>query len=432
MDTIFALSSGGLPSGVAILRISGPGSRFAIETITAVPCPARVATLAAFRDPETLADIDRGLVLWFPGPNSFTGEDCVEFHVHGGPAVVSALYAVLGAFEGFRVAEAGEFSKRAFENGKLDLTEIEGLADLISAETSMQREVAYRQYSGDLRKKLEDWRSKVIRLRALVEADLDFSDEEDVPGSVADKVWEDAGDLAEDISAFLNDKNRGEIVRDGFQVVLLGKPNSGKSSLINALAKRDVAIVSEEAGTTRDLLEAHLDLGGYPVTIVDTAGIRETVEKVEQEGVRRARERASQADLVLWLTEGKYSPESIDELFECPVLSFRSKDDGGEFGDKGISVNSKNGLDKLIDSVTKVVRNHIGSFESAPITRERHRSLLKRCESELRRANAGDNVPIEIRAEYLREAGYCLGRITGTVDVEDLLDVIFSDFCVGK
>ncbi|MEM7462319.1 MAG: tRNA uridine-5-carboxymethylaminomethyl(34) synthesis GTPase MnmE [Pseudomonadota bacterium] len=432
MDTIFALSSGGLPSGVAIIRVSGPGSRFAIETITDVPCPARVATLAVLRDPKTAREVDRGLILWFPGPNSFTGEDCAEFHLHGGPAVVSAMYGVLDGLEGLRIAEAGEFSKRAFENGKLDLTEIEGLADLISAETSMQREIAFRQYSGALRETMEDWRSRVIRLRAMVEADLDFSDEEDVPGSVADNVWEDAGSLSSEMSKFLDDDNRGEIVRVGFQIVLLGKPNSGKSSLINALAKRDVAIVSDEAGTTRDLLEAHLDLSGYPVTIVDTAGIREAAGKVEQEGVRRARERASRANLVLWLTEGKQAPESVGEAFECPVLHFNSKDDAGEFGESGISVISENGLDNLIDSVTKVVRNHLGSLETAPITRERHRSLLKNCANQLARACGAVDAPIEIRAEYLREAGYCLGRITGAVDVEDLLDVIFSEFCVGK
>lgn len=432
MDTIFALSSGGLPSGVAVIRISGPGSRFAIETMCNRTCEPRSASLAVLRDPRTSKEIDRGLILWFPGPNSFTGEDCAEFQVHGGPAVISALCAALNRFDGFRMAEPGEFSRRAFENGKLDLTEVEGLADLIAAQTSMQRELAYRQHSGALRQLMEGWRSRIVRLRALVEADLDFSDEEDVPGSVADAVWDQAGALSIEIGSYLDDDHRGEIIRDGFQIVLLGKPNSGKSSLMNALAKRDVAIVSEEAGTTRDMLEVHLDLGGYAVTIVDTAGIREATGAVEAEGVRRALERASRANLIIWLNS--FDDDSVgDEIgFDCPVLEFRSKDDLGRFGTSGVSVIREGGLNSLIDSVTKEVRSSLGSFESIPVTRERHRGLLMNCANALDKASRSDNCAIEVRAEYLREAGDQLGRITGSVDVEELLDVIFSEFCVGK
>ncbi|MGI9400032.1 MAG: tRNA uridine-5-carboxymethylaminomethyl(34) synthesis GTPase MnmE, partial [Rhizobiaceae bacterium] len=413
MDTIFALSSGLLPSGIGVIRISGSKTRFAVETICNFLPQPRLASLGTFRHPGTGNEIDRGIVIWFPGPKSFTGEDCAEFHIHGGAAVVSLFYSILGDIEGFRIAEPGEFSRRTFENGKMDLTELEGLSDLISAQTEVQRDIAHRQHRGELRAIMEDWRDQIVRLRALVEADLDFSDEEDVPGSVADNVWQSAGRLAVDIGRYLDDNHRGEIIRDGFHIVILGKPNSGKSSLMNALAKRSVAIVSEEAGTTRDLIEVHLDLGGYAVTVVDTAGIREAKDKVETEGVRRALDRAARADLIVWLTSVDDEVEDIAGDYICPVIHLRSKDDEARFGISGVSVKRKDSLDELIDSVTKLVNTSLGRMESAPVTRERHRNLLSSCKSSLEKAEGQEDAPIEIRAEYLRDAGDKIGRITG-------------------
>ena len=299
-DTIFALSSGPPPAGVAVIRISGPKARFGLETlIGSVPQP-RSATLARIGmagDP-----IDRGLVLFFPAPASFTGEDVAEFHVHGGRAVVVAVMQVMTELDGFRPAEAGEFTRRAFLNRKLDLTEVEGLADLVAAETEAQRRQALRLAGGELRSRVEGWRERLIRARAWVEAELDFADEADVPPEAGARAMEDVSAISREIDAALDDDHRGERLREGAEIVVLGPPNAGKSSLINALARREVAIVTPEPGTTRDLVEVRLDLGGYPVTLVDTAGLRETTGLVEQEGIRRARARASQADMVLWLT----------------------------------------------------------------------------------------------------------------------------------
>jgi tRNA modification GTPase len=432
MDNIFALSSGALPSGVAVIRISGWNSRIALETIAGDVPPPRKAVLRTLSDPVEGAGIDKGIVLWFPGPDSFTGEDCAEFQVHGGPAVVSALCRALRQIEGFRMAEAGEFTRRAFANGRIDLTEAEGLADLISAQTGAQREMAFRQNSGGLRNVMEGWSRRLTRLRAHIEADLDFSDEEDVPGGIGESVWKSAEVLGGEIAAFLDDGHRGEIIRDGFQVVLLGRPNSGKSSLLNALARRSVAIVSAEAGTTRDILEVNLDLAGYAVTIVDTAGIRESGSEVESEGIRRALDRAERADLIIWLSSVD-EPEEVPEMrSNCQVMVFRSKDDVGVYGKNGISVVRANGTRAIIDSVTELVQKRLGGYESVSVTRERHRQLLTACADAIRQATEDKTIPLEIRAEYLREAAMALGRITGAVDVEDLLDVIFSEFCIGK
>lgn len=431
-DTIFALSSGALPSGVAVIRISGPNSRFALETIVGKIPPPRKAILRTLVDPVDGVGIDKGIVMWFPGPDSFTGEDSAELQVHGGPAVISALCSVLGAIQGLRMAEPGEFTRRAFENGKIDLTEAEGLADLISAQTGAQREMAFRQNSGALRAVMEGWSSRLTRIRAHIEAEFDFSEEEDVAGGIGEWAWKSAEDLAGEIAAFLDDGHRGEIIRDGFQVVLLGRPNSGKSSLLNALARRSVAIVSAEAGTTRDILEVHLDLAGYAVTIVDTAGIRDSGSEVESEGIRRALERAERADLIIWLSSVD-EPEQVPEVRRnCDVIEFRSKDDEGIYGQHGISVVRENGIQSIIDSVTELVRNKLGGSESVSVTRERHRQLLTACAAAIRQAAGNETMPCEIRAEHLREAGGLLGRITGSVDVEDLLDVIFSEFCIGK
>ena len=300
--TIYALSSGALPSGVAVMRISGPGTRFGLETLCGCVPAAREATLRTIRDRNGLA-LDRGLVIFFPGPASFSGEDCAELHLHGGRAVVAAVSEALGALEGFRYAEAGEFTRRAFENGKLDLTRVEGLADLVAAQTEMQRRMALDQAGGALQALYDGWMRRLTHCRALVEAGLDFSDEDDVPEDVSDGVRSDIRDIRGEMAAHLDRARTGEFVRDGCRVAIAGAPNAGKSSLLNALARREVAIVSDEPGTTRDVLTVTLDLDGYAVIVQDTAGLREAVEKVEQEGIRRAQAAIDAADIVLFLCD---------------------------------------------------------------------------------------------------------------------------------
>ena len=433
MDTIYALSSGGLPSGVAVVRISGSKTRFVLETMFGRVPEARKAVLGRICNPETGEVIDQGLCLWFPGPASFTGQDCAEFQVHGGPAVVRALLEAIGSVEGTRLADPGEFSRRAFTNGKLDLTEIEGLSDLIGAETELQRKQALDLAGGLLREKLEGWRTRIVRMRAMIEAELDFSAEEDVPDDASVQVWEDARSLAREIREALDDGRRGEIIREGFQVVLMGAPNAGKSSLLNALARREAAIVTDEPGTTRDLIEVKLDLDGYPVVLVDTAGLRETQGKVELEGMRRARERAADADLVIWLLP---VDEALDNnappMIGTEVILVRSKDDGGIHGDDGISVERPGGLDGLIARVGQRVSSRTSVTGSALISRARHRESLLACVEALESSLGSDELVIEVRSELVRQAGDHIARITGRIETEHLLDVIFREFCVGK
>ena len=419
------------PCGVAVLRVSGPASRFALETIAGSVPPARVATLRALRHPVDGREIDRGLVLWFPGPESFSGEDCAEFQVHGGVAVVQAMLDALGALPAIRLAEPGEFSRRAFENGKMDLTELEGLSDLVAAQTEAQRRQAVAQAGGHLRRRLEGWRERIVAMRAAVEAGFDFADEDDVPDDAAANVWNEARQLSGEIDRFLDDGHAGEIVRSGFQIVLMGPPNAGKSSLLNALARREAAIVSPEAGTTRDLVEVSLDLRGYRVVLVDTAGIREAEGLVEQEGMRRARERAGAADLVLWLSpmdEPVEPPPDID----TPLLAVRTKDDSRALRFGSVSVKRDDGLDWLLGELEALVAKAGAAGESGAVTRARHRASLVACARELDAAANAEDLRLEIRAELLRSAGDEIGRITGKVDVEHLLDRIFAEFCIGK
>ncbi len=433
MDTVYAFSSGGLPSGVAVVRISGSRSRFVIETMFGeLPDPRR-AVLGKICHPDTDEVIDNGLCIWFPAPASFTGEDCVEFQVHGGPAVVRALLESIGSIEGTRLADPGEFSRRAFANGKLDLTEIEGLSDLIGAETELQRKQALEQAGGVLREKLEGWRARIVRMRAMIEAELDFSDEEDVPDDASAQVWGDAGSLVQEIRDVLDDGRRGEIIREGFQIVLMGAPNAGKSSLLNALAKREAAIVTDEPGTTRDLIEVKLDLNGYPVVLVDTAGLRDTEGKVELEGIRRARARAERADLVVWLLPvDETMDENVWPSNKAVVLLVRSKDDENRFGNEGISVKRIGGLDGLLKTIGDRLAIRSSSAESGLITRARHREALQECADALGTALASKHVGVELRSELLRQAGDHIARITGQIETEHLLDVIFREFCIGK
>lgn len=439
MDTIFALSSGGLPSAVAVVRLSGPRVRFGLETVVGALPPERKAVLRDIRDPSG-DPIDRGLVLFFPEPASYTGEDSAEFHLHGGPAVVAQFQRCLAALDGFRSAEPGEFTRRAFENGRLDLTEVEGLADLIAAQTEMQRRQALEQAEGGLGRQYQDWRQRLIRLRALVEADFDFADEEDVPGSVSEVIWSPLAHLASAMEAHLEGGGAGQIIRDGYNIVLLGAPNAGKSSLLNALAKREVAIVSEESGTTRDVLVVHLDLAGYPVNIHDTAGLRQDAGAVEREGMRRALRAAEAADLVL-LLEDMNNPGDLgtaavpgDGAIRVGTKSDLPSPPESAARDYTCRVNVRepDGLDGLLALLTQKVADSAGGVTSALPNRQRHREYLERCLSHLDRALSLRSGALELVAEELRQAAEQLGRLTGQTDVEDLLDVIFREFCIGK
>jgi tRNA modification GTPase len=363
-----------------------------------------------------------------------------ELQIHGGRAVIEAVLGALGVIPGLRMAEPGEFTRRAFENGKLDLTEAEGLADLIDAETEAQRRQALRQSSGALRKLYDGWRGWLIEALAAIEAELDFSDEGDVPEAVSARARSVVGALRDEMGAHLADRRGGEILRDGFRVVIAGPPNAGKSSLMNALARRDVAIVSEEAGTTRDVIEVRLDLGGFPVILMDTAGIREAAGAIEQEGIRRALDRARAADLVLWIADatviGAAEPQGLDLPTGVPVLKAINKIDiaPARPADDAIplSIRTGEGLDRLIGELTEGARRAASVGESPAITRTRHRQELERCAAALGRFLDGDFVDLELRAEDLRTAAAALGRLTGRVDVEDILDKIFADFCIGK
>ena len=436
-DTIYALSSGAPPAGVAVVRVSGAGVPALVGTICGeLPVP-RTATVRWIRDRNGHA-IDQALVLFFPTPRSFTGQDCVEFHLHGGRAVVSAMLGLLSAY-GLRHAEAGEFSRRAFDNGKLDLVEIEGLADLISAETEMQRRLAIEQTNGGLSELYQSWMRQLTRARALIEAELDFPEEDDVPGSVSDVVWKMVDEIASGISSHLAGHKSAEIIRDGFKVVIAGRPNAGKSSLLNALAKRDVAIVTEVAGTTRDVISVDLDLSGYLVKLMDTAGLRETDDRVEAEGVRRTRLSLSNADLVLLLKDGNESGPYEEIGVNADILKVRTKMDIGVLAAAGddadqldISSVTGAGIDSLTKRIYEMASRSAGSLGSVMVARQRQADLLLEALNILEECRRKDSLDLDLRAEYLRQASHILGKLTGFVDVEDLLDVIFSEFCIGK
>lgn len=436
-DTIYALSSGSLPAGVAVVRLSGPNSLTALRALlhSDLP-PARKAALKTIR----LADgafLDRGLVLTFPAPASFTGEDCVELQLHGGRAVIARLMEEFSMMPGLRYAEAGEFTRRAFDNGKIDLVEAEGLADLLASETEMQRRLAVEQSSGRLSDLYNGWSGRLSRARALIEAELDFADEDDVPGSVASSVWSDMQRLADDIEEHLAGSARAEIIRDGFVVALSGPPNVGKSSLMNALAGRDVAIVTDIAGTTRDILSVDFAIDGYLVRLLDTAGIRDTDDPVEKEGVKRALAARRSADMVLMLSDGGRSYPDSGDLPDVPVR-VRTKADllpenqGDTDGMILVSTVTGAGIDTLKSLIADQLSTRFGSAATLIPARERHRKNLQVTLSSIRDALSGHEAHLDMRAEALRMAGHALGKITGRVDVEDLLGIIFSEFCIGK
>lgn len=435
-DTIFALSSGGLPSGVAVIRLSGTRAIETLRILTGVVPEPRRTSLAWIRD-RNGGRIDQGLVVVFPGPASFTGEDCVELQIHGGRAVVAALLTELEGHEGLRHAEAGEFSRRAFDNGRLDLVEIEGLADLISAETEMQRKLALQQSSGTLSALYSGWAEKLTRCRALIEAELDFPDEEDVPGAVSDQLWPVIGDLVVEMKSHLSGAAASEIVREGFRVAIVGPPNAGKSSLMNALAKRDVAIVTDIAGTTRDVIAVDLDIGGYLVHLMDTAGLRETDDVVEKEGVRRTFRTIDEADLVLFLETGDQTAESHALPDGTPVVTIQSMADlldAATMRDEDrlyLSSLTGTGLDSLTKRIADVIADQTGTGHGLAPARRRQAAYLADAVSDIELCLT-QHLSLEMKAEYLRLAAHSLGKITGRVDVENLLDVIFSEFCIGK
>ena len=447
-DTIFALSSGPPPAAIAVVRISGPRARFGLEALIGRLPQARRASLARFRDPATGAVLDEGLAIWFPGPHSETGEDMVELHLHGGRAVIAAVLAALGGLEGFRPAGPGEFTRRALENGRMDLTGVEGLADLIFAETEAQRGQAMRQLQGALGARVEEWRKRLIESMALVEARIDFSDEADVPENLLAPALVTARALREEISGALADDRRGERLRDGLTIAIAGPPNAGKSSLLNRIARREAAIVSPYPGTTRDVIEVHLDLHGYPATLVDTAGIREPKDPVEQEGVRRALARARAADLVLWVVDASVEEHAAqlppngdsgvvwlvrNKLDLLAPQSVTAAHAGS--GLRGFAVSARTGAG--VDALIAALAGHAGQVfvagEPSIVTRARHRTALGETAEALERAvEQGACGQEDLVAEELRLAARRLGRITGKVDVEDILDVIFRDFCIGK
>jgi tRNA modification GTPase len=448
--TIFALSSGRPPAAIAVVRVSGPQAHVALEKLIGrVPAP-RKATLARVRDPASGEVIDEALVLWFPAPHSETGEDVAELQLHGGHAVIVAVLDALGKIEGCRPAEAGEFTRRAFENGRLDLTAVEGLADLVAAETQAQRRMAFRQLKGLIGDRAEAWRLRLIEALALVEARIDFSDEADVPEDLIGSALHALRQLRDEIATSLADGGRGERLRDGLVVAIAGPPNAGKSTLLNRLARREAAIVSPYPGTTRDVIEVHLDLGGYPVTLLDTAGMRESSDPVEHEGVRRARDHAAAADLVLWVTDASASggvpqvvAEKLDysdvwcirnkiDLVECAGSRNESQSSESVSGSFSISASVGSGMDALLTALAAYAKKYFAATESGIVTRVRHRRALEETVAALDRALAENAGREELIAEELRSAATALGRLTGRVDVEDILDVIFRDFCIGK
>lgn len=442
VPTIYALSTGPAPTGVAIIRVSGPRVEEIITSLCGwVPQP-RVATLRALKDPSNNALIDEALVLYFKGPASFTGEDVVEFHLHGGRAVIATMLEVLSHFSDCQMAERGEFSRRGFFNGKLDLIEIEGLGDLIAAETEAQRRQALSQMQGQSSVFYEQLRERLIHAIAMVDSALDFSDEADVPEEIAGAAVPLVVAILSDIDTHLDDGNRGEILRDGFHVVLAGMPNAGKSRLLNALASRDVAIVSEEAGTTRDTIEVRLDIEGLPVKVTDTAGLRETDSRVEQEGIRRSFAQLEMSELAIWIVDGTephFVPPEVIKRSGGKVISLWNKADLVPLSeahksdiDFEISADQGQGLDLVIAEIGRRARDQVGQGEGAVVTRARHRALLEEARTELEAFLDGDLEDTELRAEDLRRAAFAIGRLTGKVDVEDVLDKIFLEFCIGK
>ena len=443
MDTIFALSSGGLPAGIAVVRVSGPRAMDVVRRLTGAPLPTpRKLALRTLVDPQSGLVLDEALVCRMPGPDSFTGEDCVELHCHGSLATVQAVLDSLAKQKGLRPARAGEFTRRAFVNNRMDLTQVEGLADLIAAETEVQRRQALAVAEGSTARMLSEWRATLIGLLAQVEARLDFSDEDDVGELGADFGAGIAG-LVREIRSMLAGSKAAEQIRGGLRVALFGRPNVGKSTLLNALAGRDVAIVHEEPGTTRDVLDVRLDLGGYPVRLFDTAGMRAGGGPVEQEGMRRAERIAEASDLILVLSDGPPGQEA--EAEGAPAWAdgetwtvWTKADLGGaqQKTDSGrnqflVSAVSGQGMTALVEALGAHAARTMNTGGTAVVARARQREALQSCLEEIVAAG-GSAIALEVVAEHLRGAVQRIGELSGKVDVEDVLDKLFDEFCIGK
>ncbi|WP_159994710.1 tRNA uridine-5-carboxymethylaminomethyl(34) synthesis GTPase MnmE [Roseomonas sp. 18066] len=436
MHTIFALASGAGRAAIAVIRLSGPDTRTILQRLAGGLPKARQASLRRLRHPDTGETLDEALALWFPGPGSYTGEDSAELHLHGGRAVVEGVSAALLAL-GARPAEPGEFTRRAFLNNRLDLTAAEGIADLIDAETAAQRRQALRQAGGALARRYAGWAERLTRLLAHQEAAIEFA-EDGLPNTLEAEVRAAGATLAAEIASHLADGHRGERLREGLWAAIVGAPNAGKSSLLNALAGREAAIVSARAGTTRDVVEVRLDLSGVPVLLADTAGLRETEDEIEAEGVRRARRRAEEADLVIAVFAADAPPDASTVTLLAPgTLVIANKTDlapaPGAIGGivpLAVSATTGQGLDALRAALAEAAAHRAGLSEEASLTRPRHRAALSEAAEWI--AEAGRAPLPELSAEALRAALRALGRLTGRIGVEQVLDVVFGDFCIGK
>ena len=442
--TIYALSTGPGVSGIAVVRVSGKEAAEVVKQLTGDDLPVpRVAVLKKLKNSNTNEMIDEGIVLWFPGPNSYTGEDLAEFHVHGSRAVVSALHSSISGIKNCRLAEPGEFTKLAFQNGKINLLKAEGIADLVSAETEIQRKQAVEIMSGKSSDKFTSWRAKLLKILAHVEAKIDFPDE-DLPKDILDEIQKTSNQVSKEIEKVLDDQKVGERIREGFKIAIVGPTNAGKSSLLNYLSKRDVAIVSEIAGTTRDVIETHLNLDGYPVVVSDTAGIRESKNEIEKKGIKLALNRAEDADLKLIIVDAKsvdftsVLKELIDEnailvVNKSDLLVTNINNELKKHDHILVSIKNNLNLDKLILKIKKKLENKFISYGDILITRERHRQHLEQCISHLKNfKNKNGSEDYDKAAEDLRLATRHLGMIVGKVDVEEILGSIFNDFCIGK
>ena len=443
--TIFALSTGSSKSGIAVIRISGKDTEIILSKITSKNFfKPRRATLCEIRDPDSNEIIDKGLILLFPRPNSYTGEDLAELHVHGSKAIISAILSTLSKFDNCRLAEPGEFTKLAFENGKLNLLDVEALSDLISSETEIQRKQALKILSGDASKKYSNLRSKLLKILSNIEAKIDFP-EEDLPEDILKNIKFETKDIIGLISDILNDGRIGEKIRVGFRISILGPTNAGKSTLLNYLSKREVAIVSDTEGTTRDLIEVSLNLDGYPVIITDTAGLRETSDEIEIRGVELALNSAKKADLKIILLDAKnpYFPTFLNDISDENSILVLNKSD---LIDGKIKLNNSNlknhilislkeelNLDDLINEITKRLKDKFLINDNVLISRERHRLNLEKCIHHLNIFLENNSInDFDKAAEDLRIATRYLGKVVGDVDVEEVLGKIFSDFCIGK
>ncbi len=442
--TIYALSTGPGISGVAIIRVSGPHSSKVIKSLTGQPLPkARVATLRKINNIETSELIDEGIILWFPGPESYTGEDMAEIHIHGGQAVILAVQAEISKIESCRLAEPGEFTKLAFQNGKINLLKAESIADLISAETEIQRLQAVKIMQGKSSEKFNKLREKLLKILSFIEAKIDFP-EEDLPEENLNQIKRDSTDVLEKINKILNDQKVGEIIREGFKIAIVGPTNAGKSSLLNNLSNREVAIVSETAGTTRDVIEVHLNLDGYPVIISDTAGIRDSKDEIEKKGIKLSLKKAEHADLKLVVVDAKsidfkgflndlLKKDAILVINKSDLLKEKLDPEVSKFNHILISLKNNLNIDKLISKIKNNLKKKFISDEDILITRERHRQHLLQCVEHLKNfSDKNDKKDFDKGAEDLRLATRQLGMIVGRVDVEEILGSIFNDFCIGK